>query len=358
VSDFNGDGISDLAVANYGTATVSIMLGNGDGTFKVASKFHAGLGLQSLAVADFNGDGKQDIVTANFAWHADRFHGAIIDESDVRVFLGNGDGTFKAAGKLVAGLGPASVAVGDFNGDGIPDLVVVNRGLPDRLENTVSVLLGNGDGTFQSAQNFAVGSYPQSVAVGDFNGDGHLDLTVANANDGTVSILLGNGDGTFQAAQNYAVGSNPLSVAIGDFNGDGFADLAIANQGTYRNNYTGSSVSILLGNGDGTFQAPQSYAIGCAPSLVAVGDVNNDGHLDVVVANSNIYTYLDGKVSVLLGNGDGTFLAPQSYAVGSGTSSLAGGDFNRDGFPDLAVTSSWSSTLTILINTGDWGGGH
>jgi hypothetical protein len=144
----------------------------------------------------------------------------------VSVLLGNGDGTFQAARNFAAGIRPYSVAVGDFNGDGTPDLAVAN----DTFSGTVSVLLGNGDGTFQAARNFAAGSYPYSVAVGDFTGDGTLDLAVANDTfSGTVSVLLGNGDGTFQAARNYAAGARPKSVAVGDFNGDGTLDLAVAN---------------------------------------------------------------------------------------------------------------------------------
>jgi hypothetical protein len=152
----------------------------------------------------------------------------------VSVLLGNGDGTFQAARNFAAGNRPWSVAVGDFNGDGIPDLAVANS-----YSNNVSVLLGNGDGTFQAARNFAAGSFPLSVAVGDLNGDGTLDLAVANSGGNNVSVLLGNGDGTFQAARNYAVGNGPLSVAVGDFNGDGAPDLAVAN-------FFSNDVSILL----------------------------------------------------------------------------------------------------------------
>jgi hypothetical protein len=169
------------------------------------------------------------------------------------------------------------VAVGDFNGDGRLDLAVANGG-----DGTVSVLLAKGDGTFQHAQIFPTGDNPTSVAVGDFNGDGRLDLAVANAGDGTVSVLLGKGDGTFQDAQNFPAGSYPYSVAVGDFNGDGLPDLVVA----------GSTVRVLLGNGDGTFRpfpaSHVSYAVsgsGSPANSVAVADFNGDGWLDAVIAN-------------------------------------------------------------------------
>ncbi len=183
------------------------------------------------------------------------------------------------------GLGLSSMAVGDFNGDGKPDLVVANVD-----SDTVSVLLGNGDGTFQTAQNFGAGRGPRSVAVGDFNGDGKLDLAVANFYSNNVSVLLGNGDGTFQAARNFAVGNGPYSVAVGDFNGDGVQDLAVAN-------FNSNNVSVLPGNGDGTFQAAVNFGAGVFPSSVAVGDFNGDGLQDLAVANQG-----SNNVSVLINN--------------------------------------------------------
>ena len=188
-----------------------------------------------------------------------------------------------------AGSNLFSVAVGDFNGDGPADLAVADAG-----GGRVSVLLGNGDGTFQTAVNYftAPGSFPLSVAVGDFNTDGHPDLAVAN-DDGTVSVLLGNGDGTFQASVQYVTGAPADSVAVGDFNGDGHPDLA-----PWRHV---ARVSVLLGIGDGTFPASVKYAAGASPDSVGVGVFNRDGHADLAVANDS-----SGNVSVLLGNGDGS----------------------------------------------------
>jgi len=307
VGDFNGDGKLDLAVANEGSDNVSVLLGNGDGTFQAAVDYRAGTDPDSVAVGDFRGDGKLDLVVANYY------------SNNVSILPGNGDGTFQAAVNYGVSA-PTSVAVGDFNGDGKLDLAVAN------VFSDVSVLLGNGDGTFQAAVNYGAGTEPAWVEVGDFNGDGKLDLAVANVDSNNVSILLGNGDGTFKAAVNYGVGIEPVSEAVGDFNGDGKLDLAVANYG--------SNVSVLLGNGDSTFQAAVNYGAGAEPAWVAVGDFNGDGKLDLAVANVGT-----GNVSVLLGNGDGTFQAAVNYGTGIGES-LAVGDFNGDGRLDLAAPNS------------------
>jgi hypothetical protein len=319
VGDFNGDGKLDLAVANEGSNNVSILLGKCDGTFQAAVDYGAGSNPSSVAVGDFRDDGKLDLVVAN-------------DGSDnVSILLGNGDGTFQAAVNYGVGSAPTSVAVGDFNGDGKLDLAVVNE-----LSNNFSILLGNGDGTFQAAVNYGAGLSLFSVAVGDFNGDGKLDLAVASGGSDYVSVLLGNGDGTFKTAVQYVAGLEPISVAVADFNGDGKLDLAVAN-------YESNNVSILLGKGDGTFQAAVDYGIGtenypATPGSVAVGDFNGDGKLDLVVGgveSDNV-----SVVSVLLGNGDGTFQAAVNYGAGAGQTSVAVGDFNGDGRLDLAAPAS------------------
>jgi len=216
--------------------------------------------------------------------------------------------SFNAAPNYAAGSIPYSVAVGDFNADGRPDLAVANVN-----SNNVSILLGDANGTFQAAVNYAAGSNPYSVAVGDFNADGRPDLAVANVSSGNVSILLGNANGTFQAAVNYVAGNFPVSVAVGDFNADGRPDLAVANSGSGSGN-----VSILLGNANGTFQARVNYAAGDGPRSVAVGDFNADGRPDLAVANE----YSD-NVSILLGNANGTFQAAVNYAAGDRPISVA-----------------------------------
>jgi hypothetical protein len=235
------------------------------------------------------------------------------------------------------GISPLSIAVGDFNRDGKLDLAVGNW-----TSNNVSVLLGNGDGTFQAAVDYATGSEPESVAVGDFNGDGKLDLVISNGLSSNVSVLLGNGDGTFQAAVNYGTGSDSSSVAVGDFNGDGKLDLAVSNSSTSDDN-----VSVLLGNGDGTFQPAVNYGVGVSPRALALGDFNGDGKIDLVTANID-----SNNVSVLFGNGDGTFRASVDYPGGPLPlpESLAVGDFNGDGRLDLAVpTTRGISQVWILL---------
>ena len=233
-------------------------------------------------MGDFNGDGQDDIATTNMD----------PDEYSVNVLLGNGDGTFGAVRSFPVGNDPWSVAAGDFNGDGFQDLAVANR-----LGNNVSVLLSHGDGTFQTRVNYAVGMDPIFVTVGDWDGDGDDDLATANGSN-SVSILQGQGNGTFQAGGMFAVGAVPSSLAAGDFDRDGDLDLAAANTNTLSN-----SVSVLLGDGEGAFAAPRSYAVGNEPGAITVGDFNEDGKADLVTVNDGVH----GSVSVLLGRGDGTF---------------------------------------------------
>jgi len=308
--------------------------------------FPAGTAPGGVAVGDFNGDLVPDLAVTN-------------SNGTVAILLGNGDGTFQAPVSFPAGSAPGAVAVADFNGDQKLDLVVTNGS-----SNTVSVLLGNGNGTFQAPVALAVGTNPASVAVGDFNGDGKFDLVAANFNSDNVSVLLGNGDGSFQPARNFATGrtqsppfSNPLFVAVGDFNGDGVADLAIANWGCFNHDdCPPSTVSVLVGNGDGTFQAARDFAAGVTPTAIAVGDFNGDGIIDLAVANSGHsfgfpFRPTWGGVSVLAGNGDGTFAAPVGFGVHKTPVSVVAADFNGDGQLDLVTANANSDDVSVLINT-------
>ena len=330
VGDFNGDGKPDLVTANEFPDNVSVLPGNGDGTFQAALNTGTFVDPVALAVGDFNKDGKPDLAVAN------RLSGSVL------ALIGNGDGTFvfSSQNNYSTGDSPNSVAVADLNADTNADLVVVNS---SALGSSVSVLLGNGNGTFQAATNTAVGGLPGMVVVGDFNGDGKPDLAVSGfdfSDNSYVLLFLGQGNGTFQSPSTLAVGKLPEGLAAADLNADGKLDLAVANSSGLSN-----SVSVLLGNGNGTFQPKVDYAAGAQPRSVAVGDLNGDGKLDLAVPNNN-----DNTVSVLLGNGDGTFQAKTNYAVGTEPQSAAVGDFDGNGKLDLAAANYDDATVSVLLN--------
>ncbi len=263
-------------------------------------------------MGDFNGDGIPDLVTVGYR--------------SMSVLLGNGDGSFRPAHTLATDALSYSVAVGDFNGDGIQDLAVANYGASS---GSVSILLGNGDGTFQPPRNFSSGAESDFVAVGDVNGDGIPDLVVANENaggSGGVSVLLGNGDGSFQPAHSVAAGTRPYALALADINGDGIPDLALT---AYYGDGLGY-LKVLLGNGDGSFHALGTVSGGPISGSIALGDFNGDGIPDAAVSDN------DGTIRVLPGNGNGVFHNSVAVFQG-GAGPIVVGDFNGDGFPDLAV---------------------
>jgi hypothetical protein len=358
LSDVNGDGKADIVVSNRDSNDIAVLLGNGDGTFQSAVTYSSGDSKPiSVAVADVNGDGKPDAVVANSGG------------DDIAVLLGNGDGTFqKAATYGSGGHKPGFVAVADVNGDGRLDVVVANECSDSSFTvgfGTVGVLLGNGDGTFQTAVTYGSGGGPTvSLAVADVNSDGKFDIVVANyqthqncqTQSCSIGVLLGNGNGTFQPVVTYDSGGfRASSIGVTDVNGERKPDIVVSNLDT-------NDIGVLLGNGDGTFQQAITYGGSnmYLPDSVTVIDVNGDGKPDIVVADyCDIWDCKVGLVSILLGNGDGTFQTEVIYGSGGDQAlSVAVADLNGDGRPDVVVSNgcdTWDqcnhSTIGVLINT-------
>src|SRR5262245_61275476 len=338
--DFNNDAVLDLAVANDGASTVSVLLGNSNGTFQAAQDSATGNYPQSLAVGDFNADGKLDLATAN--------------AGDVSVMLGNGNGTFLPPTNIDIGSRPQSVAVGDFNSDGKLDLGVTSNvyypgsatcdpytgwctEYPGGYNGHVNVLLGNGLGSFAPAFASYPGSgYHTSAAIADFNGDLNLDFAAIDADYGTVSVLLGTGSGAFEVPTYFDTGWYAQAVTVGDFTSDGILDIATA----------GNTVDILPGYGDGTFRPVVRQYVD--PVALAPADFNGDGNLDLVTADYS------NTVSVLLGTGTGTLTLPLDFTAGSLLTAVAVGDFNGDGRPDVAAANAGSNNVSVLLNAGNW----
>jgi hypothetical protein len=251
--------------------------------------------------------------------------------------LGNGSGGFGSATDFPVGATPISIVVADFNGDQNLDFAVANFD-----NDNVSVRLGNGLGGFNSAGGFDVGRNPRSIAAGDFNNDKVLDLVVANsnANSNSVSLVLGDGTGRFGAANGFLTGKNPQSVIVGDFNGDQKMDVATANSGD-------SNVSVLLGNGLGVLSSPTNFPADANSFELITGDLNGDLMLDLAVANSSS---LSSNLSVLLGDGKGGFAAAVSFKAGNNPQSVVAGDFNGDRKIDLVYSNAGSSSVSVLIN--------
>jgi hypothetical protein len=327
LGDFNGDGKPDLAVANNSTNNVSVLPGNGDGTFGVKTDYDVGQPAYGVVITDLNSDGKLDIVVeTSFSF-----------TEGVSVLLGNGNGSFQPrVDYLFSGLPqPKSILASDFNNDTKPDIVVING-------SGASVLLGNGDGTLQPPVNYGSSNFATSVAVGDFNADSKIDLAVSSYGfgvNGVVSIMLGKGDGTFFPSVDYSSAPSPFSIVKGDFNGDSKLDLATANIQV-------DSVSILLGNGDGTFGAPVNYAAGGFPYDLSTGDFNSDGKSDLVIAGGG------SGLSILKGNGDGTFQKSVNFLGGGNFATVL--DLNGDAKPDIVSALTQTSVGVFINQTGPY----
>jgi hypothetical protein len=331
--------VSDLIVANSGDNTISVLPGNGDGSFGTQAALNVGTDPVWIATGKFNSNSSAadfvDVAVANKGSH------------NLSIFLGDGAGALQAPATLDTGTGtsPVSVVAGDFNQDGKLDLAVANQG-----NDTIEIFPGNGDGTFQAPAliQLPAGFTPTALAAADFNKDGHLDLAVTGQGANAVWIFLGNGDGAFTTGANlhYATGQSPVWVSSGDFDGDGNRDLAIANRAD-------NTISILLGKGDGTFvpAANPAVPVGKGPASIAVADYNADGRLDLAVADAT-----DNAVSILLNLGGGLFGPNFELPVATAPVSIVTADFNGDTKPDVATANNGSNNVSVILNSTSFSG--
>jgi hypothetical protein len=375
-ADFNADGHLDLATTDARSSSATIFLGRGDGTFPDLGRVPSGPYGYELAAGDFNGDNRLDLATSTltalglgdgtfqmslpnppfpgggtmFDFLTADFNrdgildlaGTYITWNSVAIFLGRGDGTWQAPREFDLGSAatPWTLDKGDFNGDGLIDLAVANLDADD-----VAILLGRGDGSFEiQAQRLSV---PGALIVltGDLNGDGRTDLLVAGApRPVDLAVFLGNGDGTFVDPIRFSTGQHTNCLILADVNHDGRPDIVFTNR-------LSAELSILLGRGDGTFDPETRHGgVGSTATFwsLADDDFNHDSHLDLAV-----YTR-EGEVVVLMGQGDGTFVSPVRYqAGGSPGGGITASDFNQDGQVDLAVTDPPASEIFLLLGQGD-----
>jgi hypothetical protein len=334
-ADFNGDGNLDLAVADFATGVINILLGQGNGIFTFSKSFSVPAFVSNLAVGDFNGDHKLDLAVVEYGGTG---------LSGMAIFLGNGDGTFKYKTFYQLGVEALSAAVADFNGDGHLDFAVTNEG--HNGNGNVMVFFGNGDGTFRKPTIYNLSAYPYSVAAADLNGDGHPDLAVAEYNAG-VAILLNTGRGKFGKPVVYPVSPATVTdVAIADLNHDGIPDLVVA---------TFDAVGVLLGKRGGKFGKVVLYSTtsitqGYNPYAVAIADFNGDGNPDIAVVLGGWRT-----LALFYGKGNGTFGGPVPIKLESdaGGNAITSGAYDRDQPPDLAIAISVSGRggqVAVLLN--------
>ena len=336
LGDFNDDDRLDIAAANYGTDCIGVFLGYGDGTFTNQRIFSSGYRSSplSITIGDFNRDNKVDIAVANFR------------RNDLGILLGYGDGTFADVTSYSTGDGstPYQIGIGDFNNDNISDIAVANYGTSNMV-----VLFGFGDGTFLLGIGYStgIGSEPWSLAIGDFNRDGRLDIAVANYLANNIGLFLGYGIQPLAGITLYdaGTGSQPHSVAIGNFNNDVWLDIVVANYGT-------NNVGILLGRSNTKFQDLSIYSTGkdSAPYSVAIADFNNDTYLDIVIINSNT-----DNIYILFGYGNGTFRIGTTYSTGTRAHphAIAISDFNNDNIWDIVITNTGTSNIYFLYGYGN-----
>jgi Bacterial type II and III secretion system protein/FG-GAP-like repeat len=344
-ADFNDDNFQDFAVANFTDGTLTVFDGNPTtpGTFLAGTTIPVGAGPAWISTGFFNVKNDTTNTVVDLAV-ANQTAGT------VSILHGNGDGTFTAEPTLTlpTGAGPTAIAVGDFNGDGFADLAVVNKD-----SNTVSIFLGNGDETFQTPTTLVTGNVPTSIVAEAFNPNAPatIDLAVTNSADNTLQIFLGNGKGAFTNGVTYNTGVTPVYVASADLDLDGNLDLAVADSGAATSaNAVGNSISVFLGNGDGTFIKPggtrMDFAAGTTPTSFVIADFNADGIPDLIVTASG-----DNAVGLLLGAGGGFLNAPIEVPVGTTPDSIATADFNGDGLPDVVVSNFGSNNASIILDS-------
>ena len=353
IADINKDSHPDIIVANQTDGTLSIFLGNGDGTFQAQTVLPlpgvtsgtttTATKPSAVVTGDFNNDGNIDIAVTDMA------------NNRVLILLGNGDGTFQTPVAYPTGSNPIAIVAQDFDADGQPDLAIANQG-DGTTASTATILLGNKvngvqTGTFGAPPGQtsppSVGVSPSAITTAVFASGGFTDLAVTNKGDNTVSILPGLGtngvqNGTFGAQNTFAVGNGPAGIATADFNGDGQPDLAISNQ-------TDGTVSILLNKNDstGTFFAQKAYAAGSSPAGIVAANFTG-ANTDLAVADESA---TNGTVDVLIGNSDGTFNAPISLAAGNSPVAVADADLNGDTTIDLVSANNTSNNVTVILNT-------
>ena len=347
VADLNGDGILDVATSlpayppdpDYESAPPVVLVrpGLGDGTFGPATGYGVGNNAQSVAIADMDRDGHADLVVGNFG---DGDEGSDL-HTTVSVLHNNGDGTFGGQRSFRTGNSPYAIAVADLDGDGWPDIATANfDGDPDFNSNSITVLLSSRDGNLQQKDELPGGEYPRALAVGDVDGNGIPDLVAVNERSNTLSVMLGNGDGTF-GARRFRTSHTALTLDPADLNGDGEVDLVVENVDRT------STIATLLGRGDGTFGTSADFGGWGTYIFAAVGDVNDDGRPDVAVVSEN-----DNVVSTLYGNGDGTLGARADHPTGQNPKGVQIVDLDGDGFPELVVANARVGTLSVLPGTG------
>ena len=372
IGDVDADRKPDLVVADYNANTVSVLIGTGTGTFGAKTDFATGTGPRSVAIEDVTGDGYPDVLTANYGsatvsvlvsgvsngFGATSYlpttfgfgfcltdvtgdgNADLVGATNlgVRVQPGNGAGGLAAGVEYPTGGGiMRGVATGDFDGNGLLDLVTANT------DNSASVLLNDGNGGFVVGAGVTTGIWPTGVAVGDLNGDGFLDFVTANFSGNTVSRVLGSEGVHFGTKSDFGTGANPAGVVIGKFNSDAYLDLAVCNSGS-------TTVSVLPGDGAGGFGARVDYTVGGTAEWIAMGDLNGDGRLDLATANRD-----PGSVSVMLSDGANSFLAKTDYSTGTGSKALGIviADLNGDGWNDIAVSLTIGQSVCVLLGAGN-----